>query len=181
MLNSSNPDVSETNTVLYLSRQSPSRQYFATENEERVKPAIDLIFSPVASFDARFASPKQSRKADFKRQQYGLFMDTSRKLIQTIENSPERFRTFLATMNREIALAEEQHRLRSLRTATPTPSLNAIPAERTTPSVDPISIPLNGRKRNSRIVSSTEVRDSKGRPKKKVRMEKRGINNWRSN
>ena len=151
------------------------QQLITIPSQEHVRLDTSPILSTITSFNARFSSPKQSNRIDSKRQQYGLFMDTSKKLIQTIENSPRRFRTILAAMNREIESGEEEHRRRSLKTAPSTMSPNSTPDEGATRLADPIPIPLRGRKRNSRIVSSTEAKDSKGRPRKKARMNKGGI------
>lgn len=165
------------NPLILTPRLAGQQQCFATPSQDPIKLDSSPILSPVASFNARFSSPKQSNKIDSKRQQYGMFMDTSKKLIQTIENSPQRFQTVLAAMNREIeSVEQQQHYISSIRTGQCATSPNATPAKGGTLPADPIPILLRGRKRNSRIASSTEARDSKGRPRKMAKMNKGGIN-----
>jgi hypothetical protein len=51
-------------------------------------------------------TPKQIKNSDRKRQTYGLVMDTAKKMISAIENSPVRIQKVLESMNDEIKEAE---------------------------------------------------------------------------
>lgn len=99
-----------------------------------------------ASWKSQFPTPKLSNKITTDRQNYGVVMDTTKKLMKTIEKSPERIRNVIASMEKEIRSAENENLDATIITLSP---------------LDPIPIPGRGRKRGRRIKSSTEAKSPK--------------------
>lgn len=97
-------------------------------------------------WDTQFLAPVQIKKHIADRQIYGDFMDVSKKLINTIQNSPNRIQEATTKMNELIKSAEMANHDEAIHTIHP---------------LDPIPTPTRGRKRSSRIKSSTERSNTK--------------------
>jgi len=97
-------------------------------------------------WDDQFLAPVQIKKHIANQQIYGDFMDVSKKLINTIQNSPNCIQEATTKMNELIKLAEMVNHDEAMHTIHP---------------LDPIPTPTQGHKRSSRIKSSTEKSNTK--------------------
>jgi len=117
---------------------------------------------PCTPWERRFMTPKQTKNCDRKRQTYGVVMDTAKKMMNAIENSPQRIQNVLDKMNEEIKDVEimndfvDSARLKvheqqqELANDFIEPNMVILPK-------DPAPVPSSGRKRTARIKSSTET------------------------